>query len=90
MSILKRKKSNTGKVVATVVGGAVAAGVAYLATTKKGKAMVKDAKKEVSSLVSAAERKEKKLERKVRRTLGKARTAVKRAKTASAKKLRSR
>ncbi len=52
MSIFTKKKSNTGKIVATAVG-AVAAGAAALYSTKKGKKMMKDASDGVTSLLKS-------------------------------------
>ncbi len=52
MSIFKKKKSNTAKIVATAVG-AVAAGAAALYSTKKGKKMIKDASDGVTSLLKS-------------------------------------
>ncbi|MEP7235783.1 MAG: hypothetical protein ABI778_10860 [Ignavibacteriota bacterium] len=85
MGLFKPKKSNKKKVVASVVGGAVAAGVAYLATTKKGKALVKDAKGGVTSMIRSAKKEEKILEKKLIKSIGKARTAVTKAKQAATK-----
>ncbi len=52
MSIFKKKKSNTGKIVAASVG-AVAAGAAALYSTKKGKKMIKEASDGVTSLLKS-------------------------------------
>ena len=79
MVLIKKEKSNTGKVIATVVGGAVAAGVTYLATKKKGKAMAKDASDSVSSMLGKAERKGRVVRKKILKTAAKASDAVQKA-----------
>jgi gas vesicle protein len=72
MSIFKPKKSKKTAIIATAVGGAVAAGAAMLYSTKKGKAMLKDASDSVSSLIGSAEKLQKTVKKEVKRPVKKA------------------
>lgn len=77
MSIFKAKKSNKGAIIATAIGGAVVAGAALLTTTKKGKAMMKDASDGVTSLLGSAEKLQRTVRKEVKKKAGKLKAKAK-------------
>lgn len=83
MSIFKPKKSKKGVVIAATVG-AVAAGAAALYSTKKGKAMLKDAGDGIDSLLGSAKRLQKTVKTAAKNPVKKATTTTR--KTSRAKK----
>jgi hypothetical protein len=88
MSILKKKKSSKKAIIATAVGGAVVAGAAALISTKKGKAILKDASDGVDSLIGSAKKLQKTIRKETKGPVRKANRLAKKTKrvTARAKK----
>jgi len=84
MSLFKSNKRSKKVIVATAVGGAVAAGAAALYSTKKGKAMLKDASDGISSLLGSAEKLHKTIRKEAKRPARKA-SIAKRARKAVSK-----
>ena len=85
MSILKRKKTSKGTIIATAVGGAVVAGAAALYSTKKGKAILKDASDGISSLVGSAKKLEKTIRKEAKKPVRKSRVLAKKVSRVSAR-----
>lgn len=77
MSIFKPKKSKKGAIIAATVG-AVAAGAAALYSTKKGKAMLKDAGDGLESLIGSTKKLQKTVKSAAKNPIKKTVTATKR------------
>jgi len=85
MSILKRKKPSKGAIIATAVGGAVVAGAAALYSTKKGRAILKDASDGVNSLLGSAKKLEKTIRKEAKKPIRKSRVLAKKASKVAAR-----